>query len=155
MTQLTKRIMLVEDEQVVGLLAKTALERYAPKNGLSVEVVWAVDAASALSALQSEGFDLVLTDYRLPDRTGAELFSAIRQGATNTPAGTRPDIPIVLFTGGSLPDESGEGGYDAVIYKPCTPQGLVTPIFQLLHRSLVLLDHIRDGPRGRCVPVVV
>ncbi|HEV8390236.1 MAG TPA: response regulator [Dongiaceae bacterium] len=80
------RVLVVDDEPLVALLTASMLEDL----GHATEVV--PSGASALSVLRSgKRIDAVITDYAMPDMTGAELAAQIR--------GLRPDIPIILATG--------------------------------------------------------
>jgi len=77
---------VVDDEPLVALLTASMLEDL----GHATEVV--PSGASALSVLRSDKeIDAVITDYAMPDMTGAELAVQIR--------GLRPDLPIILATG--------------------------------------------------------
>ena len=72
-----KRVLLIEDEASI----RAALRRYFEKSG------WKVDesegATSALEKLlnvrSGEGYDLVISDLRMPDMTGMELHDRLRQ----------------------------------------------------------------------------
>ena len=80
------RVLVVDDEPLVAMLTASMLEDL----GHATEVV--PSGASALSVLRSDkGIDAVITDYAMPDMTGAELAVQIR--------GLRPDLPIILATG--------------------------------------------------------
>jgi len=80
------RVLVVDDEPLVALLTASMLEDL----GHATEVV--PSGASALSVLRSDKeIDAVITDYAMPDMTGAELAVQIR--------GLRPDLPIILATG--------------------------------------------------------
>ena len=80
------RVLVVDDEPLVAMLTASMLEDL----GHATEVV--PSGASALSILRSDKeIDAVITDYAMPDMTGAELAAQIR--------GLRPDLPIILATG--------------------------------------------------------
>jgi PAS domain S-box-containing protein len=73
----TGRVLLVEDEASVRILARRFLEEG------GYEVVDAEDAREALSELRREDFDLLLTDVVLPGEDGRELYrkaQALRPG---------------------------------------------------------------------------
>ena len=48
------------------------------------------DVNAALALLQSEKVDLVITDYRMPGKTGLDFIVALRQ--------IRPDLPVIMIT---------------------------------------------------------
>jgi signal transduction histidine kinase len=80
------RVLVVDDEPLVALLTASMLEDL----GHVTEVV--PSGASALSVLRSDKrIDAVITDYAMPDMTGAELAAQIRV--------MRPELPIILATG--------------------------------------------------------
>ncbi|GAC1547679.1 MAG: hypothetical protein NVS2B9_14710 [Myxococcales bacterium] len=62
------RVLCVEDDEQVCIVLCEALH----SQGYQVES--ASDVASALDLLRKGGFDLIVTDYWLPDRTGAALL---------------------------------------------------------------------------------
>ncbi len=79
-----KKILLVEDDKSLSLLYQEELARE------GYEVVLAADAESALELVRSGGFDLIITDIRMPGKDGIELISSIM--------GMRKDIPIIINT---------------------------------------------------------
>ena len=81
------RILIAEDEEPLRTLIKRAL---AEEGHVVVETA---DGSEALDRLQSErdGFDLLLTDIKMPVMDGL----ALALGA----ARDYPDLPIVLMTG--------------------------------------------------------
>lgn len=62
------RILLVEDDEDTRQLLAVALEAQA------YEVTQAADAEEGLRALRAGRFDLILTDYDLPGKTGAAML---------------------------------------------------------------------------------
>jgi CheY-like chemotaxis protein/two-component sensor histidine kinase len=80
------RVLVVDDEPLVALLTASMLEDL----GHHSQVV--PSGSSALSILRADkDIDAVITDYAMPDMTGAELAAQIRR--------LRPDLPIILATG--------------------------------------------------------
>ncbi len=72
-------ILVVDDEEVVGLTMKVGLEKLPD---FTVQV--ATDGETALSLFEQEQFDLVITDYRMPDMNGLELARRLRQISPKT-----------------------------------------------------------------------
>ena len=114
------RILMVDDEPMV----RTVMGRMLERAGHSTVV--ACDGTEALSLLD-DSFDLVITDYDMPDMNGAELASRI--------AATRPDCPVILLSGwnpggGDCPID-GEG-IDLVLRKPITTDRLAAAVRETL-----------------------
>lgn len=57
---------------------------------LNYRVFTGGDVNAALALLQSEKVDLVITDYRMPGKTGLDFIVALRQ--------IRPDLPVIMIT---------------------------------------------------------
>lgn len=103
-----QRILLVDDQQ--WLLA--LLERLLTERGYQVRSC--TDPAAALDVLnaQPDMFDLVVTDYKMPGRTGLDIIRAVRA--------IRPDLPLVLVSGyvsDQLREQAERAGAAAVIPK--------------------------------------
>jgi CheY-like chemotaxis protein len=81
------RILLVDDEEPVRGFLKRGLELDGH------DVVTAIDGSDALERLTEEagGFDLMLTDIRMPIMDGIALALAAKRDF--------PDLPILLMTG--------------------------------------------------------
>ncbi|QDT88823.1 sigma-54-dependent transcriptional regulator [Gimesia algae] len=83
------RILVIDDEQSMCELIETDLRLR------SLQVDWFTDAAQAMTAIDQNNYDVVLTDVRMPGTTGLQLCQQL--------TGFRPDIPVVLMTAfGSL-----------------------------------------------------
>ena len=96
------RILVVEDNDLV----RGSLQMHLSNAGYAVE---AVDSgATALARLETEGFDLVLTDQRMPGMTGAELVVVLKA--------RWPALPVVMFTG--TPPYKPVPGLDLLLHKP-------------------------------------
>ena len=78
------RILIAEDEEPLRMLTARAL------TDAGHEVVTAVDGADALDIVTREGFDLLLTDIRMPLMDGIALALSV--------ARDHPEIIILLMT---------------------------------------------------------
>jgi CheY-like chemotaxis protein len=81
----TFRILLVDDNRNGLLARKSVLE----ENGYEVRAHSL--PLEALADFQEQSYDLVVTDYRMPRMTGAQLIVEVRS--------VRPNIPVVLVSG--------------------------------------------------------
>ncbi len=77
-------ILVVDDEEP----QRRVLAGFLKKRGYAVET--AGDADEAMKVVSSRTVDLVLTDLRMPGKTGVELVDAVR--------GANPEIPVVVTT---------------------------------------------------------
>lgn len=68
-----KRILIAEDDFPIALALKTIV---ASNIGCEVEMV--VNGREAWEALQKKPFDLVLSDWNMPEMTGAQLRAEMR-----------------------------------------------------------------------------
>ena len=120
------RILLVDDDERVADVFNRMLE------GLGYEVTVRLTSLSALQTFQAatERFDLVLTDYTLPEMTGLELAQRLRE--------ERPEIPILLCTGReseALKQEAERIGVRAVLGKPVGRRELAVAVAAALATS--------------------
>jgi two-component system, NarL family, nitrate/nitrite response regulator NarL len=80
------RVLIVEDHQVMAEALSALLGREA-----DVEVVgWVTTVADAVRLAAERSPDVILADFRLPDGTGADVASAVRQ--------RRPRPAVVLLS---------------------------------------------------------
>ncbi|GAB4185920.1 MAG: hypothetical protein Tsb002_09980 [Wenzhouxiangellaceae bacterium] len=86
-----KRVLLVEDQKAIQVLAKVMLEQL----GLQVDLV--SDGAEAVSQATAVEYDLILMDMHMPVMGGAEATTRIRQLG-----GSRASVPIVALTADAL-----------------------------------------------------
>ena len=80
-----KRILLVDDEKAVRILVAAALEY----DNYKVDI--AENGAEAIQYLDKHLYDLVITDYMMPEMDGLELIRIIKS--------KYPPIPVVVITG--------------------------------------------------------
>lgn len=81
-----KRILIVDDEESVLLVLKNSLI----KLGDTYQVSTANSAFKALEQVQAQPFDLVITDYKMPEMDGLQLMEAIRM--------IQPQVRLIMMT---------------------------------------------------------
>ncbi|GEM_PF-1966747 len=82
----TPKVLVVEDNEVMCEVLASSIENL----GMSVRKV--TDAESVLPILESERFDCVISDIRMPNKDGVELLSEIRKA--------HPIWPFVILVSG-------------------------------------------------------
>jgi two-component system, OmpR family, alkaline phosphatase synthesis response regulator PhoP len=118
-----KTILVADDEShilnVVSLKLRNA----------GFRVVTARDGREALETAQHERPDLIITDYHMPELSGLELCSRLRQDAA-----TR-SIPAILLTarGYNLePEDTVRSGIHCMLSKPFSPRQLLEMVNDVL-----------------------
>ena len=67
------RIMVIDDEKIVGDMAKLSLEQ----EGYTVETF--LNGETALARLREQKFDMVVTDYKMKGIDGMEILRTVKQ----------------------------------------------------------------------------
>ncbi len=121
-----ERVLLVDDEPMVIHFTQRMLENFGYK------VTKFLDCVEALKAFTDhpQDFDLVLTDYGMPNMNGKQLGEKIKE--------IRPEIPIILFTGYSdlvAKDNIQMWGIDDLIMKPFASEELGEVVKNVLDNS--------------------
>jgi signal transduction histidine kinase/ActR/RegA family two-component response regulator len=127
------RVLAVDDELAVLHVAEQMLGR------LGYEVVACHGPGPALELLRSGSstFDAVITDLNMPQMSGTDLATEVRQIC--------PEAAIVLATGylgdGAVEQRAAQIGIEEIVTKPFTPATLGTA----LHRALEKAHSRRNG----------
>lgn len=119
------RVLLVEDNPVGALLAKTLLKR----EGCTVET--AATGEEAVQALKRARYDLVFMDMRMPGMDGPTATRAIRAGGDRT--------PIVVLTANAFEEDRRaclEAGMDDWMPKPLEPAALRAALARWTNREV-------------------
>ena len=116
-----ERILVVEDEEAVRILARRTLEE------IGYQVLEAASGRAALQLVMDAGVDLILCDVILPEMSGHELGRRLE--------GIRPEVPVLYMSGypGLEVVERGLIAHDApFIEKPFTADSLARSVRDLL-----------------------
>jgi CheY-like chemotaxis protein len=119
------RVLLVEDHT-------DTRQMYAEFLRLSFEVLEARSGDEAISIVEQQKPDVIVTDVSLPGISGLELATKVRA----RPAHQRTPIVCVSGYGGDEFDEQArKAGCNRTLLKPCLPDDLVRTITDLLSES--------------------
>jgi len=123
---LSNQILVVDDDRAMReMLASLFKER-------GMAVVEASSADAALECAAETDFDVVLSDIRMPGRSGTELIGALRR--------LRPATPVVLMTAFGTIDSAVEamraGAFD-YITKPFEPDAVTFAVDRALERRVL------------------
>ena len=119
-------ILVADDEPNIRATISDVLRKY------GVNVTVASNGAEAITITETQKFNLVLSDIKMPDRTGYDVFESVRR--------SDPKCPVILMTGfGYDPNHSivraSQEGLQAVLFKPFKVDTLLAEV-----RKAVLLN---------------
>jgi len=106
-----KRILVVDDDPVVT----KSFDRVLSNKGYAV--ITAANGEEALTKLNTEAYDLVFTDIRMPGMSGIEIAERVKA--------SQPWLPVVIVTGyGSGENEARAvaAGVSDFLHKPLSPE---------------------------------
>jgi len=122
----THKILIVEDDQVNFMLAKTIIKREFPKT----EVFEAKDGQAGVEKYHSLAPDLIFMDVRMPQMDGMEATKLIREAEKGT-----AHVPIIALTADVRKERLErclEVGMDSYITKPVKPEDIADKIREYL-----------------------
>lgn len=118
------RILLVEDDAMIGEAVSTALKDAA------YAVDWVRDGKIALSTLDTAGHQVVLLDLGLPGHDGLEVLKRLRQAGR--------DLPVIIITARDGVDDRVWGldlGADDYLVKPFDVNELLARMRAVIRRQ--------------------
>ena len=121
------KILIAEDDGELRQLFSHVLT----KNGYTVRGV--SDGQEALDAVQSDYFDLIISDIMMPRVDGYELVSRLRSGGNQT--------PVLMITARDAFDDMQRGflsGTDDYMVKPVNVNEMVLRVSALLRRARMI-----------------
>ena len=130
------RILLVEDDELLGGGVRDALER------ARYAAAWVTDGRQALAALRAGAFDLVILDLGLPGMDGLEVLRNLRAGGGAT--------PVLVLTARDTAAQRVAGldaGADDYLVKPFDVDELLARVRALQRRGRgAAVNVIEHGP---------
>ena len=142
-----KKVLVIDDDPVVG----KSFERVLAPKGYAV--IHASDGAEALKRIESENYDMVYTDIKMPGMDGIEVAKRIKA--------SRPWLPVVIVTGYGSEENEGKAwraGISEFLRKPLSPEMIETSA-NLAFTSIALpapagedtLAPLPEKPKGAAV----
>ncbi|WP_417911196.1 response regulator [Candidatus Electronema sp. PJ] len=115
-----KKVLLVDDDEVVHELINTTLSKYSSV----FELVHAFDIKSAAAVLEKEEISLIVTDLVMPGGDGFQLLSQLHE--------KHADLPCIVMTSYELPEleERLAGKVFQIFKKPVMSQELAEAIIR-------------------------
>ncbi len=125
MTKKRYSILVVDDEKgILDALYDTFSDKY--------EVYKAKSATEAMDILKENRVDLVISDHRMPDKTGVELFTEMGKDYS--------DVGKVLLTGHSdiqaVLDAINKGSVDKYVTKPWNDDEIIHIVLEVLNARM-------------------
>lgn len=129
--RVSTKILIIEDDPTERISLQAALE-----TSLKDTYIESVENGSAAEALvKVQFFDVIITDYRLPDTDGLTLIKKLKE--------LSPDITPIVVTGYSsielAVDSMRIGAYDYIV-KPIKIESLIKTIESLIVDKKTLID---------------
>jgi len=126
------RILIVDDEpRALELLTRTLRK--------TARIESAESGEQALELLANQGFDLVISDQRMPGLSGVDLLSSIAESSESTGR--------ILLTGYADLEATvaaiNRGRVHAYLHKPCAPSDLLMVVENVLARVRLVRENAR------------
>jgi len=143
------RILLIDDEPAV-LASLNRLLRHTPLvvsgQPTPVKVETFTSGREALARACEHGFDLVISDYRMPEMNGVEVLKRLRE--------LQPDCARVILSGytdlNGLIGAINEARIDRFIAKPWNDFELTTALGQILEIRALRMENEALANEARC-----
>ncbi|RZJ52202.1 MAG: response regulator [Flavobacterium sp.] len=117
------RIILAEDNDIL----RRSLSFFLESKGFTVDQF--ADGKDALNAIESNNYNLILTDINMPGVSGMEITQFVRKSIGS-------DVPIIIFTSSGVEQtelDCFDIGANEFIAKPVSPAVLLVRINKLLN----------------------
>ena len=122
------QILVADDEPNIRTTIQDVLRKY------RAVVTVASNGAEAITQLEQGDFRLIISDIKMPDKTGYDVFAAARRKS--------PNLPVILMTGfGYDPNHSivraSQEGLQAVLFKPFKVDQLLSEVRKALQAQSI------------------
>jgi two-component system, sensor histidine kinase SagS len=121
-------ILVADDEPNIRNTISDVLRKY------HAQITLASSGGEAIALVEQGHFDLVISDIKMPDKNGYDVFDAVHKHSAST--------PVILMTGfGYDPNHSivraSQEGLQAVLFKPFKVEQLLTEVRKALQPAPV------------------
>ena len=119
-----KHVLVIDDEQVI----LDSVSRILTEEGFTVDT--AIDSRRGLERALDGGYDLVLTDIRMPEIGGMRILRDIKRA--------NPGVPVIIFTGYATVQSAVQAmklGAADYVEKPFTPDALVNTVMAAIEKA--------------------
>ncbi len=126
------RILVVDDEQSICQLCKVELER------VGLQVDWTTDPREALTRLESQPRDLLITDFKMPQMDGIRFMREAQK--------IRPGLPVIIMTAYTSLDialKALKQGASNFLNKPFHRDELIFAVQSVLEKQRLLQENLR------------
>ncbi|PKO61672.1 MAG: sigma-54-dependent Fis family transcriptional regulator [Betaproteobacteria bacterium HGW-Betaproteobacteria-18] len=132
----TNRICLIEDDEIMG-------EAVSDRFGLEgFDCTWFKTGEAARQSLQKDKYNVVISDIKLPDIDGEQLFEELRAAGTELP-------PYIFMTGYGAIDRAVrllKLGAQDYLTKPVDIRALIDMVHNIFARNSPGTDHASGAP---------
>ena len=97
-----------------------------PQNRGFTNVVLSVDGEIALKELELKSFDLIISDWHMPNMDGLDFYKALSKNQKWS------DIPFLLITAEKERNKVVEAGIKEYLVKPVKPENLSNKIKEVV-----------------------
>ncbi|WP_185233636.1 response regulator [Teredinibacter franksiae] len=121
------KVLIVDDASFVRDTIKRTLRQFIP----NVEIHDAADGRRAVSAMKMNKFDIVLSDWEMPEMTGEEFLCWVRRDSNN------PTVPFIMISSRGDRDhiiKAIQSGVSDYLSKPFTAEELRKKIAKQLKK---------------------
>lgn len=121
-----KTVLVIDDEEIIRTTVRDVLAR------AGCEVELAAEGKEAMAMINQRFYDLVISDIRMPNASGYEIFKLVKEN--------KPQCPVMFMTGfGYDPSHSiiraTPEGLAAVLYKPFKVNELLDSVRSAIHSA--------------------
>ena len=118
------RILIIDDEKALLKMLNQRLNRI----GIALVDV-AETAEEGIKKINSNKYDLILTDIKMPGMSGNDVFNHVRTQI-------KKSTPVVAMSG--TPWLTEKSDFDAVLAKPFNKEELLDVIIQFVHSLTII-----------------